>query len=154
MTMTVGRLRAIAIAGLAICCLASPVEAGCTVSTIGVAFGRYDVFSPTDMASTGIITLDCKKADKNVSVHLSTGSSGTYVSRTLRGPGPEVLNYNIFIDGPSGPIWGNGTGGTRVYANPKPGNAVVTLTMYGRITARQDVRAGDYADTVVVEVNF
>lgn len=144
----------VAIVVLALCFIPGRVEAGCTVSTTGVAFGRYDVFSAASLASTGIISLDCKKNDRKVSVHLSRGSSGTYVSRTLRGPGAEVLNYNLFIDGPNGPVWGDGTGGTAVYYDQKPGDSIVLLTVYGRIAARQDVREGDYADMVVVEVNF
>ena len=152
--MTTGRAVAVIAVVLALCTVAGRAEAGCTISTIGVAFGNYDVFSATSLTTTGAIMLDCKKKDKRVSIQLSTGSSGTYVSRTLRGAGADVLNYNLYIDGPNGPIWGNGTGGTSFFSDSRIGDTAVVLTVYGRISPWQDVRAGAYSDSVVAEVNF
>ncbi|HET8562425.1 MAG TPA: spore coat protein U domain-containing protein [Candidatus Binatia bacterium] len=52
-------------------------------------------------------------------------------------------------------IWGDGTGGTYVYSvtNP-PLNQNVTVTVYGRIPPRQNVRAGSLSSTVSVIINF
>ncbi len=152
--MSIVRAAVLAVLVLAVGSVADRVEASCTISTAGVAFGTYDVFSATALTSTGTISLDCSGSDRDVSIHLSPGTSGTYVSRTLRGPGGDVLNYNLFINGPSGPIWGNGNGGTSFYYNSKPGPHEINLIVYGRITAGQDVRAGLYADTVVATINF
>ncbi len=152
--MSIGRAAVLAVLVLAMGSLAGRAEASCTVNTAGVAFGTYDVFSTTALASTGTINLDCGWLDFNVRIYLSTGTSGTYVSRRLRGPGADVLNYNFFRDAAYTQIWGDGTGGTSYYSNVWPGGNVVHLTVYGRITAGQDVRAGSYGDTVVVTVVF
>jgi spore coat protein U-like protein len=114
----------------------------------------YDVFSPTALASTGTVSLHCGWLDFNVRIYLSTGMSGTYVSRTLDGPGTDVLNYNLYRDAAYTQIWGDGTGGTSYYSNTWPTGNVINLIVYGRITAGQDVRAGLYSDTVVVTVTF
>ena len=52
-------------------------------------------------------------------------------------------------------IWGNGTGGTSFYATANiPNNRDVSVPVYARVPAGQDVRAGSYADNVSVTVNF
>ena len=147
-----GRVAALALVALTMCGAASRVEAACTVTTAGVIFGTYSVFSATALVSTGIISLSCAPNDKNVTVTLSTGSSLTYVSRRLSGPGANVLNYNLFMDSAYTQTWGDGTGGTSFYSNFKPFS--VDLTVYGRIPAGQDVQAGAYSDTIVITVNF
>ncbi|MBK5297737.1 MAG: spore coat protein U domain-containing protein [Vicinamibacteria bacterium] len=52
-------------------------------------------------------------------------------------------------------MWGDGTGGTTTYfENNPPNNKDVVLTVYGRITAGQDVGVGSYTDTVVVTLEY
>lgn len=126
----------------------------CTISVTSVAFGNYNVFTTTSDDSTGTITYRCNSRASNISISLSDGSSSTYTPRTLR-KGSEILQYNLYRNAARTTIWGNGTGGTSVYtdANP-PNNSNVTLTVYGRIPAQQDVSAGNYTDTVSAVINF
>jgi spore coat protein U-like protein len=152
--MNISRAAACAFVVLAVCSVGVPVEAGCTISTVGVNFGTYDVFAATALASNGTLTLRCGSSDRNIQVHLSTGDSGSYTPRELSGPGGDVLDYNLHLDAAFTHIWGDGHSGTSVYSNNKPGKDVIHLSVYGRIAARQDVGAGSYDDTVVVEVNF
>ena len=69
--------------------------------------------------------------------------------------GSEPLNYNLYRDAARTAIWGDGTGGTQVYSDPRtPRNQNVTLTVYGRIPAGQDVSVGTYTNTVTATINF
>lgn len=130
------------------------LEAACTISASGVSFGAYDVFSVTSTNSTGSVLYDCAPQDNNIRISLSTGSSGTYALRTLRN-GTEQLGYNLFMDAALSQIWGDGTGGSGVYVRKNPPNKTnILVTIYGRIPALQDVRAGGYSDSIVVTVDF
>lgn len=138
---------------LALCGSAQQAEAACTLSATAVAFGTYDVFqaSPTD--STGTITYRCGNNDHGIRIAISTGTGGTFVNRTLKSGGENLL-YNLFYGGFT-QVWGDGSGGTATYFehNP-PNNKDVVLTVYARITAAQDVAVGSYTDTVVVTLEY
>lgn len=129
-------------------------EAACTISTTAVSFGSYDVFNASATTSTGTVTYRCGNADHNITITISTGSSGTYANRTMK-KGAETLTYNLFRDATFTTVWGDGSGTTGQYSigNP-PNNTDVPLTVYGRVAALQDVSAGSYSDTVIATVNF
>lgn len=133
---------------------ALPAEAACTVSATGVAFGTYDVFQATPSDSTGTITYRCGNNDKDIRITISTGSSGTFTSRTLR-LGAETLSYNLFSDAARTQVWGDGSGGTWSYFLHNPqNNRDIVLTVFGRVPAAQDVAVGSYTDTVVVTLEY
>jgi spore coat protein U-like protein len=127
----------------------------CSVTTVGVAFGLYDVFSSSPLLSAGSVTIRCLGLGTGidpVSVALSTGGSGSFQPRTLF-RGSDRLNYNLYLDAGHSQIWGDGTGGSLRYASVS-NNQPVTLTIFGRIPPGQDVTVGTYSDTIVVTVNF
>jgi len=126
----------------------------CTISTLSVSFGNYNVFSGTELDSTGRVTYNCNATAMNITVSLSKGSSSTYNPRTMH-KGAEVLNYQLYRNSARTNIWGDGTSGTVVYTRADPANNTnVNLTVYGRVTAGQDVSAGTFSDTVVAVINF
>jgi spore coat protein U domain-containing protein, fimbrial subunit CupE1/2/3/6 len=133
---------------------ASAQSPSCTISVTSIAFGSYNVFTTSADDSTGTITYRCNSTAANISISLSDGSSSTYSPRTLR-QGSEILQYNLYRNAARTTVWGDGTGGTSVYsqANP-PNNSNVSVTIYGRIPAQQDVSAGNYTDTVSAVINF
>jgi spore coat protein U-like protein len=133
---------------------ASAQSPSCTISVTSVAFGNYNVFTTTADDSTGTITYRCNAQAANISISLSDGSSSTFSPRTLR-KGSEILQYNLYRNAARTTIWGDGTGGTSLYtqANP-PNNSNVSVTIYARIPAQQDVSAGAYSDTVSAVINF
>ncbi len=128
--------------------------AACTVSVTPLNFGAYDVFDAGPRDSTATVTYKCSSPVSTVTITLDRGRAPTFNQRQMV-QGPHALNYNLYLDTARSLIWGDGTGGTRVYsaANP-PANQSVTVTMYGRIPARQKVRAGVYSSTVAVTINF
>jgi len=124
--------------------------------TSGVNFGAYNVFQATPTDATGSLTYNCKGVGPTavITIDLSRGTAPTYTPRQLR-KGTEGLNYNLYLDAATTTIWGDGTGGTSHYGPIHPStNVNVTLTIYGRIPAGQNVSAGSYADTITATVNF
>jgi spore coat protein U-like protein len=135
---------------------AARVEAACSVSSSGVSFGTYDILSTAPNDSTGSVVLLCSPSDKNISVTLSAGSSGTYTARTLK-QGSDQLLYNLFRDAARTMVWGDGSGGTSLLLIPNwtgGPNVSQTHTIYGRMPAQQDAAAGTYDDSIVVTINF
>ena len=111
----------------------------------------YDVFSTAPLDATGTITFVCTKNDKNIRVTLDRGSSSSF-NRRLQS-GAEQLGYNLYLDQAYSAVWGDGSSGTQVYQNRKPGkNNSINIPVYGRIPAGQDAAAGTYSDNVVLTV--
>ena len=132
---------------------APKAEAACTVTATAVAFGSYDVFAAGPTDSTGTIIYRCSASDHDIRIAISAGTSGTYTNRTLKRSMDNLL-YNLYYNGFT-QVWGDGSGGTTTYyiKNP-PNNQDVTLVVFGRITAGQDVGVGSYTDTVVVTLEY
>jgi len=132
--------------------LAAPVarSATCTVSTSGLNFGNYDVFSPLNDDITATINVNCT-LHTAYSIWLSSGS-GTFLSRTLKN-GSLLLPYNLYLDPTHLTIWGDGSGGTGTFSGSGTGSNVAT-PVYGSIPARQNAWVGSYTDVVTITVNF
>jgi spore coat protein U-like protein len=127
--------------------------ASCTISTTGASFGAYDVFATSPLDSTGSVTYRCA-GSASITVTLDKGGAATYNPRRML-KGSEALNYNLYLDASRTTIWGDGTGGTQNYSNPSvPNNTNITVTIYGRIPAGQDVSAGSYSNTITATINF
>jgi len=129
--------------------------ASCTISTTSMAFGTYDVFSPSDVTSTATITYRCAGGAKDVFVTLSKGQSATFSPRTMKA-GTNVLSYNLYQNASFSVIWGDGTGGSQAYVTlgKVTNNADFFVTIYGKVPALQDASAGSYTDTVVATIDF
>jgi spore coat protein U-like protein len=136
----------------------SAASADCTISTTSVAFGTYNVFNVTPVDSAGSVTYRCGLWEwllgLPINITLNTGQSGTYTARTMR-KGSESLSYNLYRDATFSQVWGNLSQGTSVYGITRPPLLTyVTVPVYGRVPAGQDVSAGLYTDTVVATINF
>ena len=151
------RLRLGAFTAAALAFLATPAEAACTASTVGVNFGAYDPQAAGPDDSTGTVNIRCLIFDSLVdSVALSTGGSATYFPRRMNG-GAFNLDYNLYTTAGRTIVWGNGTGGTQTVVPPNTTTFIFrdyTATVYGRIPGLQNVGAGAYADSIVVTVTW
>ena len=123
-------------------------SATCSVSTIGVNFGSYDVFSNANSDGAGSVSVGCDAAAA-YSIAISSGN-GSYASRWMAS-GAHQLVYNLYRDASRSTIWGDGTGGSAVVSGSGTG---ATHTVYGRIPSRQNVYAGSYSDSIVVIVTY
>jgi spore coat protein U-like protein len=128
----------------------------CTVTAVGVAFGTYTPMQATPLDMNGTINIACTgiSGRNTVTIDLSPGASNNYLTRTLT-TGANSLNYNLYFDAAYTQVWGNGTG-TSVEGSATIRKRVpnASLPVYGAIAARQDPAPGDYADTILVTVNY
>jgi spore coat protein U-like protein len=123
-------------------------------STVGVNFGTYDVFNTIPTDSTGSMTYTCVSLVGTITIDLSKGSALSYGPRQMR-QGTGTMTYNLYLDAARVLVWGDGTGGTSRYGPVVPLLALpVTVTIYSRIPARQNVTAGSYTDTIMATINF
>jgi spore coat protein U-like protein len=135
--------------------LPGAARAACTVSvSSGLGFGSYDVFATTPLDSTGAVMLKCSGAYTSpVVVAMTRGSSAVFIPRTLKN-GTQSLEYNIYGDSAHTLIWGDGSSGTVQCYVSYTGTYQLSIPVYGRVTAGQDVGAGNYSDTITVVVNY
>jgi spore coat protein U-like protein len=120
----------------------------CTVGTTSVAFGAYDSFSNSPTESTGTVTVSCDAAAP-YSVAINAGGTGSF-NRAMSF-GANQLAYNLYADSARTVVWGDGTGATSRVNHA--GTGAVDI-VYGRVPARQNVRAGSYGDSLIVTVEF
>lgn len=136
---------------LTILSVAAPAAWGCSVSTSGVDFGVYQVFDNTDLHTSGTITVDC---DQAYEIRLDAGSTSTsFLPRQMVNFEDARLDYNLFVNPSHTSVWGDGANAT-VTVSGEGSGVPEHHTVYGRIPARQNVRGGDYADTIVVTVEY
>jgi len=127
--------------------------ADCTIGATGVSFGTYDVFSAAPLDSTGSVSFLCT-GNASVTVTLDKGGAPTFDPRRML-KGSEALTYNLYLDAARTQVWGDGTGVSKVYVNPDPrNNRTITVTIFGRVPAQQDVTAGSYSDIITATINF
>jgi spore coat protein U-like protein len=135
----------------------------CTTSAGGVNFGVYNPLSAAAAVANGSVNVTCNllsggSSNVSLNVSLSTGSSGSFATRSLSS-GSYALGYNLYWSTAYTQVWGDGTGGSfygtaALLLTPASPTQTVTGTVYGRIPATQDVGEGVYNDTIVVTVSY
>lgn len=131
----------------ALLCAPSPIWAACTASVSPVLFPDYNALSNSHSNGAGSVRITCNGQNPH-SISLGTGS-GTYSQRVMRGPITN-LNYNLYTNSTRTVVWGDGGGGTATVS----GTGSATHDIYGKIPARQTVRAGAYSDTILVTITY
>ncbi len=118
------------------------VVRSCAISATNLAFGDYDPLATAAIDQTSSITVQCTK---NTLTHIALGGVDQMAG------GGNTLSYALFQDASRSTVWGTG-GDRRDWTAPS--KDPVTLTVYGRLAAGQDVPAGSYTDTVTAEIQF
>ena len=128
----------------------------CLLSVNALGFPAYDPSSTSPTDGTGSVTVNCTdtvgSGGINVALDIGGSSNGAYNDRKMALSG-NFLSYGIYSDAPRSTLWG----GTNIPTMPT-GTLVagvgtpVTFTLYGRIPALQNARAGHYTDSVAVTV--
>jgi spore coat protein U-like protein len=153
-----GRWRLV-VAGLSVMALSTAASAACDVGVTSLPFGAYNPAnaSPTDASGTVTVTCTALVAiGLSWTITMSTGTSGSYSPRVLTN-GASTLSYNIYTNSTRTTVWGDGTASTSAVSDStllQIGTNVRSYTMYGRIPALQDVRAGAYSDAIVVTITY
>ncbi|MGH8549455.1 MAG: Csu type fimbrial protein [Methylococcales bacterium] len=134
------------------------VTANCTIATNTLAFGNYDPIvanAASALNGTGSVTITCTNGS-SATITLDQGANpggGSTNAIPLRRmtDGSNFLSYFLYQNSSRTTVWGN-TAGTGVAATGT-GTAAIH-TVYGQVTAAQNLPAGNYSDTVVATVTF
>lgn len=127
-----------------------------TLNAGDLAFGNYAPLSGQNRDSAATVTVSAKLIVNLVPVALPytlsiSAGTGTLAQRQLAAAGGQRLNYNIYTDTGYASAWG----ATPVPGSTAPFTGTSSHTIYGRIPASQTtVVPGDYADTLMVTINF
>jgi len=158
----VNRLAHAALALIACACLDAQAATVCRIRQSGtVAFGAYDVTSPTPSDTALDVVVSCSRdgGPPNVTITVALGpssTSGSVGSRRMRLlGGSDLLAYNLYRDQNRDGVWGQTSGVdtvTRTINVPNKGTALATFTIYGRLAPLQDVTVGSYADSLQITV--
>jgi spore coat protein U-like protein len=137
--------------------VSASVPSECRVDTFTIAFGAYDPIvahasHPAD--AEGAVRVYCTRGTSGV-VTLSSGSNLSGGTRRMAGPGGDFLAYQIFSDLARNVIWDTTNGVSGTSTSPlEPIGGSGGLPAYGRIAPGQNVREGDYTDTITATVNY
>lgn len=130
----------------------------CSITTTPINFGVYDVFTGSEVDSTGSINVTCNDPEKKalmVTISISSGSAGTFNPRKMRdATSSETLNYYLFTSASGGSIWGDGTNGSTTVTSIVTKATAFSSTVYARIPAGQNVGVGTYSDTLTATVDW
>lgn len=156
-----GRRRLMALlGGLLICASGSAAAQLCNATSSAVNFNTYDPFSTTVNDTAGSVTVTCTATVAIGVVYtlkLDGGAGGTIATRRMA-QGSSQLFYQLYTTTGRSTIFGDGTGGstfvTDGYLLGVIAPVIKTYSVYGRITARQNVAAGAYNDAVTILLSF
>lgn len=127
----------------------------CEVTSGTLDFGTYDPLSGQAVTGSGTFTVTCTK-DTPATIVLDQGmnpDSGSTDDNPLRrmASGTNYLSYALYSDSNGVNVWGNTAAtGVAFIGTGTP----ETFTVYGVIPASQNVPAGQYTDTVTIQVTF
>ena len=129
------------------------VTANCQVNSSGIVFGGTNVIDGAAHTMTGAVNVKCTfDTAWTASANAGLGTDATITTRKMQS-GTDSLNYSLFTDTAGTTLWGDGTTGSTI-GGTGTGQFVAT-NITGVIPANQTtLRAGSYADTVTVTVNY
>jgi spore coat protein U-like protein len=157
--------RAEAFATAALLLASAPAHAvfTCNGSNVSMSLGTYNGFQATALDASAVFVVSCSRlggaATQPITVGIGPSSvSGAIATRQLRlAAGTDLLNYNLYRDAGRSIVWGSTLGTNTVTQNltvPNRASRSATFTIFARVNALQDVRAGTYNDSLTVTVTF
>lgn len=142
------------------------VTQSCTTlsSAQTLTFPAYDFQANASTPDDGGPVSYTTQCTKGSSVAFSVDGGANYAhtsgTRAMKSTGTsDFLNYGLFQDTGRATAWAfnssTGAGANGPTLNPTSDTQTLTLTIYGRIPAGQDVSvASDYTDSVTVAINY
>lgn len=130
--------------------------ATCRINVTGLTFAPYRSLDRSPVTSIGRIDVICPGGGAGgvPRVTLSAGGSGNHIDRTMTS-GAAELHYNLYVDSTRRRVLGDGTAGTTPLPPPRTrAFGIGTWAIFGAIAPGQRVPAGDYSDTLLIEVAF
>ncbi len=127
----------------------------CNVSTAPLDFGSYDPVvanASTALNTTSVVNVYCTTGTF-ATVALDQGLWSAGANRRMRAASGDMLTYGLYKDAGLGVVW-NTTNTNSGTSTSKLTPINTGFTVFGSIPAGQDVRAGNYSDTIQVTVNY
>ena len=141
-------LRSLLGLGAALMIPAAASAATCHVTPQAVSFGSYDPIAGASVDGIGSVGVAC---DEPVDFTIAlTAGSGTFEERRMSS-GARQLAYNLYTSASRAVVWADGIAGSGVSSH---GVTAVDLTIYGRISAGQNVAAGSYSDSLTITLSY
>jgi spore coat protein U-like protein len=132
----------------------------CTVSAPTMSFPPYNAFSGNVSDASSVVTTTCTGLlfiGVSYEVRLDGGQVGNILGRKMRqGVSSHELGYQVYLNAGRTTVWGNGVQGSVYTGAMLLGvfSRTHTRTVYGRISASQQVNSGDYADGPVMTIIY
>ena len=139
--------------------VSATVSNNCTISAGSLSFGAYDPISAnhsSPLNGTATVAVTCTSGGSATitlgqGANAGGGSTDAAPLRQMSDGASHVLAYSLFQDSGHSTVWGN-TGGTG--ASYSGTGSSSNVTVYGQISAAQNVPAASYSDTVVATITF
>lgn len=124
---------------------------GCSVTTAPLSFGSYDVSAVSPLVTSGKIEVRCvAPTTLTLGIDGASNVAGIGGGRALRHlTASDMLNYNVYQDAALSVAWGNAMTSAGRTLNV---STTQTVFAYGALPAGQDVRYGEYRDTLSIVV--
>jgi spore coat protein U-like protein len=117
-------------------------------------FGATGVIA-ADIPGTTTISVQCTTGTAyEVALDAGIGVGATVANRLMTGPGAATVTYSLYQDAGHTTVWGDTTGGGGNTVTGTGNGAQQDLTVYGLVPAQTTPGAGDYTDTITVEVTY
>ncbi len=135
------------------------VTANCTISAGALSFGAYDPITAnhsSPLNGTATLAVTCTSGalptitlGQGSNAH--SGSTDAAPLRQMIDGGTDVLGYFLYQDSGHSTVWGNTLATSAGYTGT---GSSTNVTVYGQVTAAQNVPAASYSDTVVATITF
>jgi spore coat protein U-like protein len=123
----------------------------CQLSVQHISFGSYDPFSDVNLESVGYINIShCPANVTGYTISATTGQNSGYYQRTMTANG-YTLAYNLYTSANHTMIFGDGSAGTATLFGT---NANASYPVYGVVPAHQNIRIGQYNDSLIITLSF
>lgn len=128
------------------------VFTGCSLVTRPMTFVVPNLTVNAAVDTTTTLTIKCTP-NTNFTVDIDKGLYANGINRRMYSPASNsYVSYDVYRDSPRSKVWG--TGQLKNVSGNSGNGAPLVITLFGRIPASGKIKAGDYADRLLVTVNF
>jgi spore coat protein U-like protein len=122
----------------------------CSVTSGAIHFGDYNpITTSSDTSASGLFTVYCTKG---TAVHVGMGEGANYsAGRRMKNGTANFLSYGLFMEGSHVNVWNDSVDDRKAIASTA-GTGGNELNVYGLLPKNQDQPAGEYSDTVAINV--
>lgn len=135
---------------MAVSLCSAAARADCTLSVGTLNFGTYDILNTAPLDSVATVTYSCE-AVVSPTMSLSKGNAPNFSPRQML-QGTSALAYNLYLDAARTAVWGDGTAATSTFACSI--GTSLTVSIFGRVFAGQNLAVGSYSDNILATITF